>query len=50
MAFMEEIKQIETLEKETKDFTHGYDNFLIREKERIEEENKEETKQKKSCA
>ena len=47
MSFMEEIKQKETLDKEIKDFIDEYDKFLIREKERIEEENTEEYKQKK---
>jgi hypothetical protein len=41
------IKPNETLDKETKTFIDEYDKFLIREKERIEEENKEETKQKR---
>ena len=47
MSFIEEIKQKETLDKEIKDFIDEYDKFLIREKERIEEENTEEYKQKK---
>lgn len=46
MSFIEEIKQKETLDKEIKDFIDEYDKFLIREKERIEEENTEEYKQK----
>ena len=46
-SFMEEIKQKETLDKEIKDFINEYDKFLIREKERIEEENTEEYKQKR---
>ena len=44
---MEEIKQNETLDKEIKSFINEYDKVLIREKERIEEENTEEYKQKK---
>ena len=47
VSFMEEIKQKETLNKEIKDFINEYDKFLIREKERIEEENTEEYKQKR---
>ena len=35
------------MDKEIKCFINEYDKFLIREKERIEEENKEETKQKR---
>jgi hypothetical protein len=47
---MEENKHKETLEKEIKSFINEYDKVLIREKERIEEENKEETKQKRELA
>ena len=47
MSFMEEIKQKQTLNKEIKDFINEYDKFLIREKERIEEENTDEYKQKR---
>ena len=47
MSFMEELKQKETLDKEIKNFIDEYDKFLIREKERIEEENTDEYKQKK---
>ena len=47
MSFLEEIKQKETLDKEIKYFIDEYDKFLIREKERIEEENTEEYKQKR---
>ena len=35
------------MDKEIKDFIDEYDKFLIREKERIEEENTEEYKQKR---
>ena len=47
MSFMEELKQKETLDKEIKGFIDEHNKFLIREKERIEEENTEEYKQKK---
>ena len=47
MAFMEELKQKETMDKEIKDFIDEHDKFLIREKERLEEENTEEYKQKR---
>ena len=47
MSFLEEIKQKETLDKEIKYFIDEYDKFVIREKERMEEENTEEYKQKK---
>ncbi len=47
VSFMEEIKQKETLDKEIRYLINEYDKVLIREKERIEEENKAETKQKR---
>ena len=48
LHFIKEMKQNEKNDNEEMNFfINEYDTYLIREKERIEEENKEETKQRR---